>query len=129
MPSMYDGSPLFASGPHRFEMQRQGQTETPPGTSPTLQTPPSAKWNQLGSVQLSITVRGRLIAASEAALWTLRDAMTGELTSSPSAATLEDGQGRSWPGMWMTGYRETGPVDAGRTWSVGYEAVFRKVGQ
>lgn len=129
MPSMYDGSPLFESGPHRFEVQRQGQTETPPGTSPTLQSPPSAKWNQIGPVQLSITVRGRLVAASEAALWTLRDAMTGELTSSPSAATLEDGQGRSWPSMWMVGYRELGPVDAGRTWSIGYEAVFRKVGQ
>lgn len=129
MPSMYDGSPLFASGPHRFEVHRQGQTEVPPGTSPTLQSPPSSKWTQLGPVQLSVSVRGRLVASSEADLWTLRDAISGALTSSPSTGTLEDGQGKSWDNMWLVEYREIGPVDVGRAWSIGYEAVFRKVGQ
>lgn len=129
MPSMYDGSPLFASGPHRFEMQRRGQTEVVPGTSPTMQSQPNPKWVQLGLVQMSIVVRGRLVAGSEEDLWTLRDAITGSLTATASTGTLEDGNGRSWPNMWLVGYRELGPVDAGRQWSVAYEAVFRKVGQ
>jgi hypothetical protein len=125
---MYNGSPLFASGPHRFEVQRQGQTEVPPGTSPTLQSQPQARWTQLGLVQLSIVVRGRLVAASEADLWTLRDAVSGALTATPSTGTLEDGQGQSWTNMWLVGYVERGPVDVGRAWSIAYEAVFRKVG-
>lgn len=129
MPSMYNGSPLFASGPHRFEMQRRGQTEIRPGESPTMQSQPQPKWTQIGLVQLSITVRGRLVAASEDDLWALRDAVTGALTATPSTGTLEDGNGRSWTNMWLVGYVERGPVDVGRTWSIGYEAVFRKVGQ
>lgn len=131
MPSMFNGSPLFASGPHRFVMHRRGQTEIEPGTSPTMQSQPQALWSQLGLVQLSVSVRGRLVAASEADLRVLRDAITSALTatSSTGKGTLEDGNGQSWPNMWLVGYEERGPVDAGREWSIGYEAVFRKVGQ
>ncbi len=129
MPSMYNGSPLFASGPHRFEMQRRGQTEILPGKPATIQTQPNPKWVQIGLVQLSVTVRGRLVAASEDDLWTLRDTITGALTATSSGGTLEDGSGQSWTDMWLVGYTEKGPVDAGRAWSIGYEAVFRKVGQ
>lgn len=131
MPSMFNGSPLFASGPHRFVMQRRGQTEIEPGKPATFQTQPNPKWTQIGLVQLSITVRGRLVAATEADLWTLRDAITGAITASAGAGsgTLEDGNGQSWPDMWLVRYEEKGPVDAGRDWSIGYEAVFRYVGQ
>ena len=129
MPSMYNGAALFDSGPHTFVMQRYGQTEVTPGTSPTLQSQPQAKWLQLGLVQLSIAVRGRLVAASEEDLWTLRNALSGAITSTPSTGTLEDGNGQSWPNMWLVRYEEKGPVEIGRTWSISYEAVFRKVGQ
>ncbi|MEO1278793.1 MAG: hypothetical protein AAFV77_07555 [Planctomycetota bacterium] len=128
MPSMYNGTALFDSGPHRFMVQRQGQTEVEPG-EPAIQGQASARWLQLGLVQLSITVRGRLIAPDEAGLWALRDAISAELTASASPATLEDGNGRIWTGMWLVRYEETGPVDIGRAWSIGYKAVFRKVGQ
>lgn len=128
MPSMYNGTALFDSGPHRFIVQRQGQTEVTPG-EPIGQTQASARWVQLGLVQLSVTVRGRLVAPSEAELWTLRDALSAELTATASPATLDDGNGRSWTGMWLVRYEERGPVDVGRTWSIGYEAVFRKAGQ
>ncbi|MFI4883246.1 MAG: hypothetical protein ACIAQU_11755 [Phycisphaerales bacterium JB064] len=129
MPSMYNGAALFDSGPHQFVMQRYGQTEVAPGTSPTLQSQPQAKWLQLGLVQLSIAVRGRLVATSEEDLWTLRNAISGAITSTPSTGTLEDGNGQSWPNMWLVRYEEKGPVEVGRTWSISYEAVFRKVGQ
>jgi len=128
MPSMYNGTALFDSGPHRFFVQRQGQTEIEPA-QPVGQGQASARWLQLGLVQLSVTVRGRLVAATEADLWTQRDAMTAELTASASPATLDDGNGRVWTGMWLVRYEEQEPVQVGRTWSVGYEAVFRKVGQ
>ena len=128
MPSMYNGTALFDSGPHRFIVQRQGQTEVEPG-KPAIQGQASARWLQLGLVQLSITVRGRLIAQDESGLWALRDALSAELTASASPATLEDGIGHSWTSMWMVRYEEIGPVDIGREWSIGYEAVFRRVGQ
>lgn len=128
MPSMYNGSALFDSGPHQFIVERQGQTELSPGWQPP-QGQPYAKWTPIGPVQLSVRVRGRLTAATESGLWALRDALAGALTTSPSSGTLEDGNGRSWPGMWLVRYEETGPVDVGRVWSIGYEAVFRRVGQ
>ena len=128
MPSMYNGIALFGSGPHRFIMERQGQAELPPATVLSLGQPTTG-WFQLGLVQLSVRVRGRLVAASEADLWTLRDALSGAITATTSSATLEDGNGRTWPSMWLVRYEEKGPVDVGRTWSIGYEAIFRKVGQ
>ena len=128
MPSMYNGAALFDSGPHRFEMERQGITELPPRERFAEQSSPSPVWIPLGKVQLSVVVRGRLAAASEAALWTLRDAISGAITSQPSTGTLQDGLGRSWPNMWLVRYAEKGPVAIGRTWSIAYEAVFREVG-
>jgi len=127
MPSMYNGAALFESGPHRFQVDRQGLTELPPGERYSPQTAPSPVWVPLGLVQLTVIVRGRLVAASEAGLWALRDAITSELSSQPVAAMLQDGSGRSWADMWLVRYLETGPVAVGRTWSVGYEAVFREV--
>ena len=129
MPSMYNGSALFDSGPHRFVMQRYGQTEILPGVPATLQSQPNPKWLQLGLVQLSIVVRGRLVADTEAGLWALRDAISGAITATPSTGTLEDGHGQSWPNMWLVRFEEKGPVDVGRQWSIAYEAVFRRVGQ
>ncbi|GIW74594.1 MAG: hypothetical protein KatS3mg103_1116 [Phycisphaerales bacterium] len=129
MPSSYNGAALFGSGPHRFIMERQGQTEIPPGTSPTMQSQPNPKWLQIGLVQLSVVVRGRLVAQSEEDLWTLRNAITAALTPTPSPGTLEDHGGQTWTNMWLVRYVEKGPVDVGRTWSIAYEAVFRKVGQ
>lgn len=127
MPSTYNGLPLFESGPHRFVMYARGQAEIPPGRSATLQSPPLAKWQPLGLMPQSIHVVGRLVAETEAQLWALRDALTAALTATPSGGTLEDGGGQSWPGMWLVRYEEKGPADAGRVWSIGYEAIFRKV--
>lgn len=127
MPSAYNGLPLFESGPHRFVMYARGQAEIPPGVAATLQSPPQSKWQQLGLMPQSIHVVGRLVAGTEEDLWDLRDAITSALTPTPSGGTLEDGNGQVWPAMWLVRYEEKGPAEAGRVWSIGYEAIFRKV--
>ncbi|MEO1008699.1 MAG: hypothetical protein AAFX79_09035 [Planctomycetota bacterium] len=125
MASAFASTDLFGSGPHRFVVLEQGQAELPPGTVLGQQGQPVPQWIQLGLMPLSIAVRGRLVAASESALWLLRDAITGLLTASPTSGTLEDHGGQQWADMELVGYRELGPVDRGRRWTIGYEAVFR----
>lgn len=120
--SSFKSLDLFGSGPHRTAVGAQGQLSWPntrfdiydPGTVP------------LGLVELDITVTGRLVAASESALRTLRDAVAAQLLDPPTAGTLVDTTGRSWAGMSLVEYREEPAVDRGRAWSVGYTAVFRK---
>lgn len=120
--SSFKSKDLFGSGPHRFALGPQGQLSWPntrfdifdPGTIP------------LGLLELDITVTGRLVAAGESALWTLRDAITAELLNPPAAGTLIDSTGRSWTNRSFISYQEADRVDRGRAWSIGYVAVFRR---
>lgn len=120
--SSFKSKDLFGSGPHRFALGKQGQLNWAntrfdvfdPGTIP------------LGLLELDIIVKGRLIAVSEFALWTLRDAVTAELINPPTAGTLIDSTGRSWTNRSFVEYTEADRVDRGRVWSVGYTAVFRR---
>ncbi|MDX2118740.1 MAG: hypothetical protein SFY96_11205 [Planctomycetota bacterium] len=122
MPSSFKSKNLFGSGPHEFAIAKQGQVVvsnlTLGGTDPSS-TP-------IGPREIDITVSGRLVAASESALWTLRDALTAELLTPPTAGTLADGRGRSWSGMSFIAYEESGSSRVGRVWSVGYVATFRR---
>lgn len=121
MASGFKGKALFASGPHRFAMGRQGEVVA---TDFALGAPGPGTY-ALGLAELDVVVTGRLVAASEVALWVLRDAVTAELIHPPTAGTLEDGHGRAWTGMSFWRYEE-GEVERGRVWSVGYTASFRK---
>ena len=120
--SSFKSKDLFGSGPHRFAMGPQGQLSWPntrfdifdPGTIP------------LGLVELDIIVTGRLVAATEPALWILRDAVANELLNPPTAGTLVDSTGRSWTNRSFIEYKEADRVDRGRVWSIGYVAVFRR---
>lgn len=120
--SSFKSIDLFGSGPHRTAVGPRGQLNWPntrfdiydPGTIP------------LGLVELDITITGRLTAATENALRTLRDAVAGAVIHPPTAGTLVDTTGRSWTGMSFITYTEEPVVDRGRVWSMGYTAVFRK---
>lgn len=123
MGSSYDGVDLFGSGPHRFSIGLRG-VETQPrwritGNSAHTGTLP------LGQREFDVVVTGRLVAASEAALWTLRQAVSGAALFSAGAATLVDNGGRSFANMWFIEYAEADRVDAGRVWSMAYTAMFR----
>ncbi len=120
--SSFKGRNIFGSGPHRFAVGKQGQQTLPalyfqviaPATTP------------IGLVELEVVVKGRLVASSDAGLWTLRDAVVAELENVPSPGTLVAADGRSWSEMTFIGYVEEDRVDRGRVRSVGYTATFRR---
>jgi hypothetical protein len=113
---------LFSSGPHRFSLSAQGEEIVPNyiigagdhGTSP------------VGPLELDITITGRLIANSESALWTLRDAITAQLADPPVPGTLIDNHARSFTDMSFITFKELGPPDRARTHSLPYTATFRR---
>jgi hypothetical protein len=110
MASSFKGNDLFGSGPHRFRQGRQGQVMMSWIALGTIQPGTVA----LGLTELDVIVTGRLVAASEAGLWTVRDAVVAELQEVPTAGTFID-------------LREGDRTDRGRVWSMEYVAVFRKI--
>lgn len=123
MPSSFNSLDLFGSGPHRFQEGRRGQVWLEPeqqsvGDDTLL----------LGERELEVVVTGRLVAASESALWALRDAIADELTDPPTSATLEDQSGHQWTDMSFLEFRPADRVDRGRAFSLAYRAVFRRLG-
>lgn len=122
MGSSFKGLDLFGSGPHRFAVGRQGQAMT----SELFAVPPASGSRYLGLVELEVTVVGRLVAASEAALWALRDAITVELLDPPGPGTLIDHHGRSWADLSFVGFTPADRTDRGRVVSLAYQARFLK---
>jgi hypothetical protein len=122
MPSSYKSLDLFGSGPHRFAVARQGQALQ----SDLFAVPPGPGTSYLGLVELQITVTGRLIAASDTALWAVRDAIADQLLEAPAPGTLIDLHGREWEGMSFVGFTAADRTDRGRVVSMGYEAKFVK---
>jgi len=122
MASSYKGLDLFGSGAHRFALGRQAQFVVSDFTLGGY----SGNTVPLGLFELDVVVRGRLVAATEAGLWSLRDAVAAQLIDPPDAGTLVDLHGRTWADMSFIRYEESDRVDRGRVWSVGYEALFRR---
>lgn len=121
MGSSWNGLDLFGSGPHRFAVGRRGQLMVN-----TFGGVPSPEFFALGLLPLEITVTGRLVASSEGELASLRGAIVDELDDPPTPGTLIAQSGLSWVQMSLVRFEETGPVDRGRTISVGYRAVFHR---
>lgn len=114
---------LFGSGPHRTLIARRGLHVVPDAIT---YDQPILPWAAAyGDLELIVTIRGRLVAASEAALWTLREAVADETELAKGEATLVDTRGRTYEDMWFIRYEEFGTVDRGRVWSMAYEATFR----
>ncbi|MEZ6242778.1 MAG: hypothetical protein R3B57_07015 [Phycisphaerales bacterium] len=126
MASSFKGVNLFGSGPHRFAMAGQGMRAISLAAVADDPTVEGSAW--FGDLELEVHVRGRLVAASESALWTLRDAITAQADSdnTPVPGTLIDLHGRTWTSMSLYRYEEAGSVDRGRVWSVGYLCRFRQ---
>ena len=122
MGSSFKGNDLFGSGPHVFEVGRQGRRIV---SLAALSGDPSMQGTiESGDYELRVTVKGRLVAGSESALWTLRDAITAESGFEVTGGNLVDHHGRAWNGVKLFWVEWDGPVDRGRTWSIGYEALF-----
>lgn len=121
MATTYKGLNLFGSGPHRVEFLPKGHLITidffggGSGGGSTVQ----------GLTDPQVVVRGRLTAASESSLRTLRDAIIAQLQATPTPGTLVDHHAHSWTGLSFVKYTEQGPIDKGRIWSIGYEAIFQ----
>ncbi len=126
MASSFKGADLFGSGPHRFVMAPQGMRAVSLAAIADDATVEGSAW--FGDLELEVHVRGRLVAASETALWALRDAVAAEADSdnTPVPGTLVDLHGREWDSMSMYRYEESGAADRGRVWSVGYVCRFRR---
>lgn len=120
--SSFKGDDLFGSVPHRFEVGRQGSRVV--SYAAASGDPTVGGSFVSGDLELRITVRGRLVATSEPALWSLRDAITDEAASAAGPGTLADGRGRTWTGVRLLSFTPDGPVDRGRVFSVGYTAEF-----
>jgi hypothetical protein len=123
--SSFKGVDLFGSGPHRFEVGRQGRRVV---TYAAVAGDPTAPGSfSAGDQELRVTVRGRLAAATGPALWTLRDAIAAEAASTSGAGTLADGLGRTWTNVKLLSFTPDGPTDRGREFSVGYTAEFGRL--
>ena len=121
MSSSFNGDDLFGSGPHRVQVGRQGYLVLPDDSSGI----PTTRNVVYGIFELQIFVRGRLVASSESALWTLRDAVQASLDAF-LIGDLVDLHGRIWEDVVFTRVEWGEEVDRGRGVSVPYEARFHR---
>jgi hypothetical protein len=113
------GQSLFNSGPHRFVVRAVGSLYFPPLSIDFLQTTTEV----IGPIELAIEQRGRLVAASPSALWTLVTAIKSAGEAQLTGALI-DNNGQSWSNMTFLRFRPADRVDRGRTLSLAYEADY-----
>lgn len=122
MGSSFKALDLFGSGPHVFEVGRQGRRVVP--LSAVSGDPSVPGSFESGDHELRVTVKGRLTASSESALWALRDAIAAQAAFEVSGGNLIDQHGRTWSDVKLLQVEWLGGVDRGRVLSIGYEALF-----
>lgn len=123
MASTFAGLSLFNSGPHRFSLGRTGRFVRGPFETPFE----LAVSTNEGKRELQIVQFGRLIAASNAALWTLVEAVRTE-AELPRTGTLIDHTGKQWTSMTLVSFEPGRRIDRGRVFSVTYRAVYLRFG-
>lgn len=123
MASSFNGVDLFGPGPHRFSQGAQGNLVVPVSVYSGVFLPGSITY---GMIDLDVIVTGRLVADSEAALWTKRNAITAILQFPPIAATLIDHHAHSWTNMSFYKFEEGNRTDRARKASLAFTAHFRK---
>lgn len=122
MASTFKGLNLFTSGPHRFEVHRQGRRVVP--LSAIANDPSIAGTIETGDHELRVSVHGRLVAESESALDALREAITDQAAYQVPAGDLIDHHGRTWQDVKLLHVEWDAGIDRGRALSVGYRAEF-----
>jgi hypothetical protein len=118
--STFAGLALFDSGPHRFAPRAVGRVWLPPFAIDELQ---ATIFVGPQPVELAIEQTGRLVAPTDAQLWTQFDAIRTRAEAQLTGALVEQ-SGRSWPAMTLLRFRATGPVDRARAVSLPYEALY-----
>jgi len=123
----FRGIDFFGSGPHRVVQGVREQTLVPYWVLFGQPYDDSTGTESQGDDDVVVTVRGRLVGATEADLWDARDALMQEVRRAVPArrGDLVDADGRVWADLVLVGYAEHAPIDRGRVWSVGYTATFR----
>ncbi|MGE3107529.1 MAG: hypothetical protein AB7G11_00970 [Phycisphaerales bacterium] len=123
MSSTYKSQGIFNSGPHRFSVGAEGEYLLVNARV----DPYSAGSTPVGPLEVTVMVTGRLQAASEGALWTLRSTITALLTHPLQVGALVDHNGHSWSDMSFTRIEWADRTDRGRVWSIGYTATFTRL--
>ena len=118
--SSFNDINLFGSGPHRFSQAPVGEY-----ILTNARVDPFQSGSQpIGPLDLTIIVRGRLIAETDDDLWALQDAIAALLTHPPAVGSLKPNATRSWDGMSFVGFAPADRTDRGRTFSIAYTATF-----
>ena len=121
MGSTFGSLQLFDSGPHRFTVSRLGRYTRGPYVG-SNQNPYTV---DEGLREFIVDQSGRLVAANDAALWSLIDAVQNEAEST-SNRTLTDHHGRAWTGMRMILFEPGDKIDRGREVSMAYNVRYLK---
>ena len=88
-------------------------------------TDPTPVLFEYGALEWDVLVTGRLVASSEAGLWSLRDAVQASLDAK-GLGTLVDVHGRSFASMFFSRWTVEDRTDRGRVRSIGYVAQFHR---
>jgi hypothetical protein len=123
MASTFGGVAYFNSGPHRFIVRRLGRLVQGPFAT-ELDLPYST---DRGPAEVSIVQTGRLTASTNAALWTLIDAIQTKAESTQTG-TLIDHYNRQWTNMRLIRFQADDRIDRGRVFSVRYRAEYLRFG-
>jgi hypothetical protein len=123
MGSTFGGVAYFNSGPHRFVVRRLGRLVQGPFET-ALDLPYST---DRGPAEVAVVQTGRLVAATNAALWTLIDAIQAR-AELLTTGTLVDHHGRSWTTMRMIRFAPADRIDRGRVFSLRYRVDYLRFG-
>jgi len=119
----FAGAALFDSGPHRFAVRAAGRVWLPPFAVDELQ---STIYVGPDILELAIIQTGRLVADTDAQVWTLFDAIRTRAEAKQKAALVET-SGRAWPDMTILRIAPQGPLDRARKVSMPYRIDYIKL--
>jgi hypothetical protein len=120
--STYKGLDLFGPGPHRFAEGARAEVTD----SELFLSPPNSGSRYIGPAELTVTVQGRLVAASEGDLWDAVDAIAAQVIHPPAPGLLDSGT-RNWADMSFLQFAPGDRLDRGRVVSLAYTAKFLKL--
>ncbi len=120
MPSSFNTLDLFSSGPHRFIVGPMGSQLI----ENTALSPTTPGRQSIGPLDGDITIRGRLIAPTDADLWDLINTITAQLTDPPTVGDLIDLNAHTFKNVSFVSLHLLAPFDRARQTSVEYEARF-----